>query len=138
MTPTVPNELNVAAWVEKANDDELNTRSLLTHRDGTPSGVCFLAQQMAEKYLKALLIASCKSYPKIHDLKRIATLLEPFVSDVFQIEEELNILNKYYVTTRYAGDVPEGFSWQDAEEAYGAAERVKEFVLGRLKAGFRS
>ncbi|MBI2459091.1 MAG: HEPN domain-containing protein [Parcubacteria group bacterium] len=43
-----------ARWVRKARDDELNIRSILKHRDGAPSGVCFLSQQMAEKYLKGL------------------------------------------------------------------------------------
>lgn len=123
-------ELNYISWFRKAEEDELSTRAVL--KEGAPSTACFLSQQMAEKYLKALLIFHKQSFPKIHDIKRIATLIEPFVSDIFDLEEEFNLLNKYYATTRYPGDFPEGFSKQDAQEAFAAALRVKEFVIGKI------
>lgn len=118
--------------MEKAQEDELTCRSILKHRDAPPAPACFTAQQMAEKYLKALFIFHSKDFPKIHDLKRLATLIEPFEPDIFDREEEFNILNKYYATTRYPGDFPEGFSWKDAEEAFDAAVKIKEFVLKKL------
>jgi len=88
--------------------------------------------RLAEKYLKALLIFHQKSFPKIHDIKRIATLIEPFEKSIFELEEELNVLNKYYATTRYPADFPEGFSWSDAREAFSAAKRIKAFVLEKI------
>lgn len=45
---------------------------------------------------------------------------------------EAKFLTDFYVTTRYPGDYPE-FTWRDAETAYEAAQRVKEFVLKKLK-----
>jgi len=42
------------------------------------------------------------------------------------------VLNKYYATTRYPGDFPEGFSWTMAREAFEAAVSIKEFVLKRI------
>ena len=127
------NELNIAEWIKKANEDELACESILKHRDAPPSPVCFFSQQMAEKYLKALLIFHQKSFPKVHDLKRIATLIEPSEPTIFDLEEEFNVLNKYYATTRYPGDFPEGFSWRDAEEAFESAQKIKEFVLEKIK-----
>jgi HEPN domain-containing protein len=126
-------ELNVYIWIEKAHDDELTCLSLLTHRDAPPTSVCFIAQQMAEKHMKALYIFFGEELHKIHDLKKLATILEKHVSNIFDLEEEFNILNKYYTTTRYPGDFPEGFSWHDAEEAFKAATRIKEFVLEKIK-----
>ena len=82
--------------------------------------------------MKALLIFHQKSFPKIHDIKRIATLIEPFEKSIFELEEELNVLNKYYATTRYPADFPEGFSWSDAREAFSAAKRIKAFVLEKI------
>ena len=114
-------------WIEKAEEDELSLKAVLG--SGAPSTACFLAQQMAEKYLKALLVFYSQSFPKIHDLKRIATLLEPFVPNIFDLEEEFNKLNKFYAATRYPGDIPEGFSVEDARLAFEAASRVKEFSL---------
>ena len=127
------NELNIDKWIEKANEDELTCQSFLKHRDAPPGACCFWAQQMAEKYLKTLLIFYSQGFPKIHDLKRLATLLEPYVQNIFDLEEEYNILNKFYATTRYPGDFPEGFSWQDAEMAFNAAVSIKEFVLAKIK-----
>ena len=49
---------NYKEWLDKANDDYLNAKSILNHKDGAPSGVCFLSQQLAEKCLKALLTDS--------------------------------------------------------------------------------
>lgn len=126
------NELNIQEWIKKANEDELSCKSILKHKDGSHSSVCFFSQQMAEKYLKILLIFHQKEFPKIHDLKRIATLIEPSVKDIFELEEEFNVLNKYYATTRYPGDFPEGFSWHDAEEAFKATRKIKEFVLKKI------
>ena len=133
MTQPRPSELNTDKWIEKATEDELSIKVLLKHRDAPPSPVCFHSQQMAEKYLKALLIFHNQNFSKVHDLKRLATLIEPFVPDLFNLENEFNILNKFYTTTRYPGDFPEGFSWQDAEEAFRAATAIKEFVLERMK-----
>ena len=37
------------------------------------------------------------------------------------------------IETRYPGDFPEGFSWKDADDAFNSAERIKEFVLKKLR-----
>lgn len=132
MTQPTKAELNIDLWVKHAEDNELTCRSILKHRDAPPGPACFWAQQMAELSLKALLIHHSKNFPKVHDLKKIATLLEPFVPKIFSLEEECNVLNKFYSTTRYPGDFSEGFSWKDAEEAFAAATRIKEFVLKKL------
>jgi len=119
-------------WFNKGNEDELNLTSVLRHRDGTPGNVCFLSQQMAEKYLKGMLIYFGKDFPKVHDLKLIATMLEEIVSDIFELDEKFTILNKYYIITRYPGDFPE-FSWTEAENAYEAAGKIKKFVLSKIE-----
>lgn len=123
----------VARWVRKAKEDELNICSILKHRDGAPSGVCFLAQQMAEKYLKAMLIFYDLELMKIHDLIKLISLLENNAPGIKGIGEEAALLNQYYIETRYAGDYSE-FSWKDAEEAFAAAKKIKEFILKRIKA----
>lgn len=123
-------ERSVHKWLERVADDELSCRAVL--KEGAPSVACFLSQQIAEKMLKALLVHHGVSAPKIHDLKKLATLLEPLVPDIFSLEEGYNILNKYYATTRYPGDIPEGFSRRAAEEAFETALGVKDFVMPKL------
>lgn len=59
------NGLNIREWIKKATEDELSCKSILRHMDASPSSVCFMAQQMGEKYLKALLVFHKKEFPKI-------------------------------------------------------------------------
>jgi HEPN domain-containing protein len=125
------NSKNYLEWFQKADEDELNAMSILKHRDGTPSGVCFLSQQMAEKYLKGLLIYNNKNFPKIHDLIQLQTLLLDIISDIKDYNNELDLLTTYYFETRYPGDYPE-FTWEEAEEAHEAAKKIKQFVLSKI------
>ena len=122
----------IQEWLDYAHNDGLNAKSILTHRDGHPNGTCFLSQQMAEKYLKALLTFYKKRVPKVHDLVELETILVAVDPAVQELHEDLTILNRYYIATRYPGDYPE-FSWKDAKEAYNAAVRVKDFVLEKIK-----
>ncbi len=56
---------NYVKWFEKAEEDELSGRAVL--KEGAPSTGCFLAQQMAEKYMKGLLVFHHKDFLKVHD-----------------------------------------------------------------------
>ena len=118
-------------WVKRADEDELNIKSMLKHQDGTSNWVGFLAQQMAEKYLKGLLVFHGQEYPKIHDLLRIASLVAPLAAGVLVFDEELRKLSKLYVISRYPGDMME-LPWEKTEEVYAAARRIKEFVLSEI------
>lgn len=118
----------VQDWLDKANDDELNAESIFKHQDGTASGVCFLAQQMAEKYLKAMILLKQKQLPKIHSLDR---LLEICVADdmsLATLKDDAIYLTDFYVETRYPGNYNE-FNWQDAKEALTAAKNIKQVCL---------
>jgi HEPN domain-containing protein len=124
-------EKNYEEWFEKAHDDELNAASILRHRDGAPNGTCFLSQQMAEKYLKGLLLFHGKEFEKVHDLLRIASLILEVEPEVHKIKNDCKTLNRFYIETRYPGDYPE-FHWGDAEEALQAALEIKNFVLSKI------
>ena len=63
-------------WFLKANDDELSAKDILHDKEGAPSTVCFLSQQMAEKYLKGYLVYKGEQFPKIHQLDRLVKLGE--------------------------------------------------------------
>jgi HEPN domain-containing protein len=123
---------NYKEWLKKAEEDERSASAILRGKDGSPSTVCFLSQQMAEKYLKGLMVFHGVRFPKMHDLLELATLLLEKETDVGQLTVDLNNLNSYYIETRYPGNYPE-FAWADAEMAFVAASKIKEFVL--LKAG---
>jgi len=125
-------EKNYLKWFKKANEDELSVKSILDDRDGAPSTVCFLSQQIAEKYLKGLLVFFNKEFPKMHDLIDLEELILTFDQNIKEFEKDLDFLNRFYIESRYPGDYPE-FNWNDAEEAYKGAKKIKEFVLNKIK-----
>lgn len=125
------NQKLAAEWFLKAQDDEKSAEILLKE-GGSPNTVCFLAQQMAEKFLKGYLTFKGKKFPKIHELDRLLKLAEKIEFDFKRIEKEAQYLTLFYITTRYPGDYPQ-FSFKEAKKAFQKALKIKNFVLGKLK-----
>jgi HEPN domain-containing protein len=117
----------VQEWLERANDDELNARSIFNHKDGTENAVCFLCQQSTEKLLKALLIFKNTEPPKVHDLLKLASLLEKSGVVLSELIDDLTNLDKFYISTRYPGEY-EKYSWVDAQNALASLEKIKKLV----------
>ena len=94
-----------------------------------------MSQQISEKNLKALLLFYSGDYPKTHDLNQLVTLIEQYANSIVDdLQEDIILLEPYYVGTRYPGDVSiESFTWEMAEQAYEAVGKIKEFVLYRIK-----
>ena len=85
--------------------------------------LCFHCQQAAEKYLKALLEEHGQSVPKLHDLERLAQLLQPYCSALSSLRRGLLLLTDFAVDTRYPGN------WTTKRQAISAlrwASRVRE------------
>lgn len=126
-------ELQAKEWIKKADEDRLFAESILRHRDAPPSGVCLHSHQAAEKLLKAFLVFHKKWFPKIHETDALWELCREINKSFDIIKEVAVYLTEFYTETRYPGDYPE-FSWEDAEKAYAAAMKIKDFVLNKIKA----
>lgn len=122
---------NYAEWVKKADEDEQSIKAILKE-NGAPSTACFLSQQMAEKYLKALLLFHNQNFPKIHDLLELETLLLAKEPQIQAVHKQLETLNRYYIETRYPGDYPV-FTLTEAQKAFAAALTVKQTALAKIK-----
>lgn len=62
-------------WLRLAHEDMLTAGTVLEHQDTALRTVGFLAQQAAEKALKAALAAHDLRVPKTHSLAELAALL---------------------------------------------------------------
>lgn len=118
-------------WLAKAGEDEQSIRAILKE-DGAPSTACFLAQQMVEKCLKSLLTFHGKAFRKVHDLLQLAAELQEVEPAVQELLDDLKVLNRYYVSTRYPGDFPE-FTMPECQKAFEAAQRVRQFVVDQME-----
>lgn len=122
------NKTDYLSWFEKAEEDATSASFMLENQGGSPSTGCFLSQQVAEKYLKGLLIFYGKSFPKTHDLLALETLLLKLSPEVKKLHSDLQFLNRFYLETRYPGDYPK-FTWDEFQQAFEVATKVKKLVL---------
>ena len=95
-------------WIAKAEGDFLTaSRELAAVDRPNYDAVCFHAQQCVEKYLKALLIARVVTPPKIHDLAELHRLLLPVCAEWQWSLDELRLLSRSAVISRYPGETAE-------------------------------
>ena len=123
----ISNKKLINEWFALAGDDELSGEAILKEQ-AAPRTLCFLSEQMAEKYLKAMLVFFGVKIEKTHDLMRLTDLISLKLSGIEKYRRDLAFLNRFYIGTRYPGGV-EGFSWPEAEKAFGIAKSVKNFVF---------
>ena len=115
-------------WILKSQNDEKSVKAIIKEK-ASPDVACFLSQQLTEKIMKALLIFYSKRAPKIHNLLELEKLILPYNSDIQNFENEIDLLNQYYIESRYPDDFNVNLSWSEAKKAFEAAQRVKDFIV---------
>jgi HEPN domain-containing protein len=118
-------------WLRYAHEDLIAARALLDDSDFMPRHACWLAQQAAEKTLKAVLVLLQIDFPRRHDLDALRNL----IPEGWQLKldhPDLADLTEWAVEARYPGDWPEAVE-VDARRTVAQAGQVWESVLRDLK-----
>jgi HEPN domain-containing protein len=118
--------IEVRRWLRFAREDLQAGEALLNDVDSLPRHACWLAQQAAEKSLKAVLVFLQIDFPKRHDLDTLRNL----IPDGWQLKvdhPDLAALTEWAVEARYPGDWPEAVE-ADARAAIEQARAVMESV----------
>jgi HEPN domain-containing protein len=125
------NEVEVLAreWLDHAREDLRAAETHHQHAGLAPRGVCWFAQQAAEKAMKALLVLEQIEYPFTHDLVAIHERL-PRPLDAAS-RHDLRRLSEFAIRGRYPGPWPEP-NRQDAEDALAAAREILQETEGRF------
>jgi HEPN domain-containing protein len=120
----------VRRWFRYAEEDLDAAQRLTDAPGGVPRHPAWLAQQAAEKALKAVLIREQIEFPRTHNLRRLRALIPPRwgVSDV---SVDLDPLSQHAVESRYPENVPDVTS-EEARSAVSDAERIVEAVRSDL------
>ncbi len=92
-------------WLTQAQTDLGWTRYL--HEGGAYYLVCFLAQQVAEKALKALLYAQGEVLVIGHSVRQLCGRAAVYAPVFGQHQDEWAILDSYYIPTRYPNGIPD-------------------------------
>jgi HEPN domain-containing protein len=113
-------------WWRFAREDLVTAERLLAEGSFVPRHICWLAQQAAEKTLKAALVLEGIEFPFRHDLDALRNLL-PDSWPVRREHPDLAELTEWAVEARYPGDWPEATT-ADAERAGVQARALYESV----------
>lgn len=118
-------------WIERASDDlrwaDASFKEHVLH------GVCFAAQQAAEKALKAYVLSHGKQPRRIHDLSAILEECIEIDKSFEQLIDQSATLSGYYVEARYPdiGDFM-GYTDEQAQEALEFAKEIVRLVQEKL------
>lgn len=121
---------DLQAWVARAEEDYVLARSALRRKKPLIYGATFHAQQCAEKYLKAALIAQGQAFPKTHDLLALSDLCTK-AGVLLKIDADLlDTLSSYAVRVRYPGADPTPEEVRHALEIAKVVRRLVRKLLG--------
>ena len=124
MHPEVVRETR--GWLRYAREDLETARVLVDSATAPPRHAAWLAQQAAEKAIKAVFVALRIPFPFVHDLDRLVALV-PDGWRVHDIEGDLSLLTDFAVDARYPDDLPD-VDRSTARTGVAHARRVLEAV----------
>jgi len=121
-------------WLRQAKID-LGWADHLTQEGGYHIA-CFLAQQVAEKALKAFLYACGEELVIGHSVAKLSERCCRY-DPSFEEKKDWRLLDSFYVPTRYPNGIPDGvpaevYNKKSAQEAVELAKDVVSFVEDRL------
>lgn len=117
-------------WLRHASQDDQACGLMLRHKIPA-SVICFHAQQMAGKSLKAMVVFYAKKFEKVHDLWSIARTLIGVVPELQRLRAKLDNLSTYYIESRYPDDFERNIAATEARAAYKVAKAV--YAIARRK-----
>ena len=119
-------------WLRWADEDLVAARHSADDTEVAPRVACSLAQQAAEKAIKALVVSSDLDPPKTHNLLRLARMLAEETASR-PLDVDLEDLTRWAIEGRYPGDLDEATS-RDAARAVELADQVLAIAQAALEA----
>jgi len=123
--------LEARRWLRFAHEDMRLAEMLLREERGAPRHICWLAQQAAEKAIKAVLVFLQVDFPKSHDLDALRILV-PDGWGIKSVYPDLADLAEWAVEARYPSDWPEA-ALPEAREAVEKARAMLNSAVDDLR-----
>lgn len=125
-------------WLRQASEDLHWAHHLA--KQGAYHLACFLAQQVAEKALKAFLYAQGEEIVVGHSVERLCAAAASLEPEFQAHARSWSLLDGYYIPTRYPNGLPDGipadvYTQQAAMQAVDLAREAVEFVRSLVSEG---
>ncbi len=130
MRPEEDREGSSAAWLRYARSD-LELSRVSAPPEVLLEGLCFHAQQAAEKALKAILIDRGVPFPRTHSIGTLIDLMPQNLVAPNDVEDAAS-LTHYAVITRYPG-VAEPVDEEEYRQAVHLAEAVVSWAEALMR-----
>jgi len=122
-------------WLEQALADRVGAQLLFD--GGSYHLACFVAQQIAEKALKAFLYAQGEEFVVGHSVEVLSRWAAEFDSDFEKLRETVAPLDGYYIPTRYPNSLPDSiparvYTRAVAEEVLRLSDQALHLVQKKL------
>ena len=117
-----------AAWIRIARS-ELAVADGPYDPEALPGVYCYLAQQAAEKAIKAVYVHRGIEPPRIHEIHVLLAGIEDVPAPVARAVR----LSEYIVSTRYPGDLPDATT-DDRDDAVVLARSVVDWAASIVEA----
>jgi HEPN domain-containing protein len=124
------NKAEAGRWLLYARQDLRAAEAIIKQQTGAPRHACWLAQQAAEKAIKAALVYHGTDFPKSHDLDALRHMLP----DDWRRKPDwpdLASLTEWAVEARYPGDWPDATP-AEAADAVAQATAVLQLVTDEM------
>jgi HEPN domain-containing protein len=121
----------IREWLHKADNDLTNAAHTLKLGADCPTDtVCFHAQQVVEKCIKALLVFQATPFSKTHDIHALRALLPPRLRP--RLDKKFQKLLTGYATVKRYPDAQPDIPLSEARQAVAVARRVRREVRRHL------
>jgi HEPN domain-containing protein/predicted nucleotidyltransferase len=122
-------------WLEQAQNDLAAARHV--QAGGFYAWACFLAQQVAEKALKAYLYAQGERRVRGHAIQELIDACLARDQEFTSLADRVDALDRYYIAARYPNGLPGGtpsrvYKAKDAQEALALAEETLAFIARKI------
>lgn len=123
-------------WLEQAKADRRGVQLLFEGQSYHLA--CFVAQQVAEKALKAFIYAQGEEFVIGHSVEALSRWAAEFDDDFEALRQEIAPLDGYYIPTRYPNGLPDSiparvYTRRAAEETMHMADQTLLLVQQKLQ-----
>ena len=128
------NSKNYQDWLLKAENDLKAAEGIYGYYEKPPTDtICYHCHQVAEKSLKSYLVFREIIFHKIHDLIALLNLCLTKGKTLDFLRGNLEVLNQYYIETKYPLDMPIDYSKEEAKEAINKARFILETIKDKIE-----